>query len=428
MVPQLQLLNYLLTTGDYSVITTNGLTAENFPQFKKEFNYIYSYFKQYNKIPDSLTFITEFPSFELVDTAGVSVQFLLDKVNTEATRTALITNFNKVRELITTNRIDEALSLYIEGASKVSANKNLEASDLLTDISRYQEYIDKCSDFNKYYVSTGFPELDAILGGWDRTEEYATISARSGVGKTWVLLKSITASVNRGLKVGLYSGEMSANKIGYRFDTLMSHISNGQLTHGNINAANAYKSYLDNLQLDHGDAKFYVLTRDKINGKATVDALRGFIEKYDLDILFIDQHSLLDDSKSSRSAFEAAANISKDIKNLQVTKHIPIITVSQQNRTSIEPGKFAGTENISNSDRIAQDSTTIIFISQENDIMTLHIAKARDGGTGKDLRYAIDLDKGIFEYIVENEEDPEAAIASAQLEQYEPVDNPYSGY
>ena len=60
--------------------------------------------------------------------------------------------------------------------------------------------------------------------------------------------------------------------------------------------------------------------------------------------------------------------------------------------------------------------------------MTLHIAKARDGGTGKDLRYAIDLDKGIFEYIVENEEDPEAAIASAQLEQYEPVDNPYSGY
>ena len=59
MVPQLQLLNYLLTTGDYSVITTNGLTAENFPQFKKEFNYIYSYIHMDIKVDILLVNIKE---------------------------------------------------------------------------------------------------------------------------------------------------------------------------------------------------------------------------------------------------------------------------------------------------------------------------------------------------------------------------------
>ena len=36
--------------------------------------------------------------------------------------------------------------------------------------------------------------------------------------------------------------------------------------------------------------------------------------------------------------------------------------------------------------------------------MTMNIAKSRDGGTGKVLKYAVDLDKGKFDYIPEGDD------------------------
>ena len=144
----------------------------------------------------------------------------------------------------------------------------------------------------------------------------------------------------------------------------------------------------------------------------TVDTLVSFVEKYNLDILFIDQQTLLTDKNRARTSFEKAANISKDIKMLQVRKHIPIITVTQQNRTSVDENSFAGTEHIGQSDRIGQDSTTILGISQKDGIMTIHIVKARDGGTGKTLNYEIDLDTGKFEYIKEENEMEEISTDS----------------
>ena len=45
-----------------------------------------------------------------------------------------------------------------------------------------------------------------------------------------------------------------------------------------------------------------------------------------------------------------------------------------------------------------------MFLEQKDGVLTLHIAKARDGGSGKKLKYAIDLDKGVFSFMP-NEDD-----------------------
>ena len=135
-----------------------------------------------------------------------------------------------------------------------------------------------------------------------------------------------------------------------------------------------------------------------INGPAGVTALRAFIEKENLDILCIDQHSLLEDDRKARTPTERASNISKDLKNLQVLKKIPIIAVSQQNRSSTDE-KGATTSNIAQSDRISQDSTILIFLEQDNNVLTLNLVKARDSANNKKLKYACDLDKGILTFM-----------------------------
>lgn len=411
MLTQCQLLNKILATGDISIITNNGITSDYFTSLKNEFNYIYNHYKQYSQVPDLATFLNVFENFEVLE-VNESTDYLVNELRREKDESFLASTFNQIRSLLMDGKTDEAMDLFTTSSSKVGVNKHLDAVDILDDISRYDDYVDKCNDFMKYYISTGFKELDKILGGWDRNEELAVISARAGVGKSWILLKSITASVERGLRVGLFSGEMSINKVGYRFDTLMSHLSNGKIMHGNSDVAVDYKKFLDGLQSNH-KGNLYVLTPDRINGDATVDVLRGFIEKYNLDILFIDQHSLLQDQRHAKQAFERASNISKDLKILQTLKHIPIISVSQQNRSSIEEGKFAGTENIAQSDRIAQDATVILFLSMKDGIMTMNIGKSRDGGTGRVLNYEVDFNTGKFEFLPGDED---ADLFSAQFE------------
>ena len=143
--------------------------------------------------------------------------------------------------------VDDALQVYTQSQSLTSESKNLSCVDILKDTTRYQDYVDRCNDYLKFYVRTGFPELDEVIGGWDRNEELATIAARPGVGKSWVLLKCASAALEQGLQVGIYSGEMSERKVGYRFDTLVSHISNYAITKGIADVQNEYKSYIDTL-------------------------------------------------------------------------------------------------------------------------------------------------------------------------------------
>lgn len=396
---QLQALNYVLNTSNSTFITSNNLTEEFFSDYPEEFSYILNHIKQYDKVPDILTFLDKFPNFDVIQVTE-SPKYILDALFEDRNKRVIASIFNQIRNLLNDGKVNEALDLYATSSDIAVQAKHLDAVDIFKDTSRYDSYIEKCNDFSKYYISTGFKELDKIIGGWDRNEELATIVARSNVGKSWVLLKCALAAVEQGLRVGLYSGEMSANKVGYRLDTLISHISNVGITKGNGDLQNEYKRHIESLAGKYkGD--LLVLTPDMIEGPAGVTALRAFIEKENLDMLCIDQHSLLEDDRKAKNPVEKASNISKDLKNLQVMKHIPIISVSQQNRESTENG--VDLVHIAQSDRIGQDSTIVLFFQKMDNILSLHLVKSRDSENGAVINYAVDLNKGIFQYLPEDD-------------------------
>lgn len=395
---QEQIINYIIDTKDTSLIILNRLDDSFFPAYKSEWNYILNHFNTYGSIPDKESFLASFPDFDLIKVTE-PIQYLIDEIYKEKQNNQLAATFNKVRKLLIENKTEEALDTYKKAYEDLTCGVALSSIDILRDTSRYDAYIERLQSFDKYYVRTGLPELDSIIGGWDREEELATIVARTNVGKSWLLLKFAVAAAEQGLNVGIYSGEMSERKVGYRIDTLIQHISNGALVHGSSNIQADYKTYIDNLP-NRFKGSIKVLTPKMINGAAGVSALRAFIEKDKLDILFIDQHSLLEDDRKARNPVERASNISKDLKNLQVLKRIPIISVSQQNRASTDTG--VGTEHVAQSDRIAQDSTIILFFERHKDdksLLDIELVKSRDSVNDKKLTYRVDFNKGEFIYI-----------------------------
>ena len=418
---QLQVLNRILQKNDPSLIVLNGLDASFFPQYESEFGFIRGHYEKYGKIPDMASFLDRFPSFETIE-VNETDSYLIDELYRERNGNVLAKAFNKVRVLLQQGNVDDAMAEYRKAEQGLSSGRSLQSTDLVKDVSRYQDYLDRTRDFGKYYINTGFSELDSVIGGFDRQDELALVVARTNVGKSQWLMKSAVASLKQGLNVGMYSGEMSERKVGYRFDTAMSGISNGSISHGSLSVKQEYEKYIESLPSSVKRGCFKVITPQSISGPADVNALGAFIDKENLDILFIDQISLLEDQRKGRSPVEKYANISKDLKLLQTMKRIPIVSVSQQNRTATESGSVDTTQ-IAMSDRLGQDSTLVIFLEKKDSIIKMTLVKSRDSENGKVFEYNVDFNTGKWQYIPKEGDDSPAIDAS----RYEPTENEASG-
>lgn len=392
----------MLQTRDHSLLLVNNLDDTFFSDYAEEYQFIREHLSTYGQIPDKLTFANKYSTFDWIEVSE-NPNYLIDELYRDRNKRNLARIFNGIRDRINNDDVDGAMTLFTSSSQDILSSTHIDCVDIIRDVTRYDAYIERTKDFSKFYVKTGFDELDELIGGWDRFEELGTIVARPGVGKSWVILKCAMSAAKQGLRVGLYSGEMSELKVGYRFDTLAGHISNTGLIHGNAELMNTYKKFLDNLGNEFSGC-LKVITPKMIKHSATVTDLEAFIEKEKLDILFVDQHSLMEDQRKAKDPVTRAANISKDLKNLQVLKRIPIIAVSQQNRGAVDENAVLDVSHIAQADRIGQDSTVVVFLEQKDHVLTLHLAKARDAGTGAKLKYAIDLDKGIFDFMP-NEDD-----------------------
>lgn len=157
-----------------------------------------------------------------------------------------------------------------------------------------------------------------------------------------------------------------------------------------------------------------IITKKEIAGPATVGALGAFIEKEHLDMLVVDQVSLLKDQNKGDNPRISTLNISADLQNLQQAKKIPIIAVSQLNRTKNADTNddSINTEMISESDRLGQDASTVIGVIRDKkdpSVLKLQVVKSRNGPVGDTLTYHVDLGRGMFDYIpTERDKQPTA--------------------
>ena len=426
MTSQFQVLNKILQTKDYSFITLNNLTAEYFFNYRAEYEFIKAHYDTYHTVPDRLTFLNNFPDFIIQDVNEPN-NYLISQLYNDYNQSYLASRFNGIKKLLEADDTEGAIQYFLNAVDKLQVGSALTCTDIMSDTSRYDRYLDMIANQTKYFISTGFPELDKIITGIDRRNENMVIAARTGVGKSWLLLTIAAAASKQGLTVGIYSGEMSVDKVAYRIDTLLGKIDNRKISRGDLYYKDHYKNYLDSLRCS-GYGAIKVLTPNDIAGPATVDALQAFIEKEHLDILFIDQYSLLEDTSRAKAAHEKVANISKAVKNLQVLKQIPIISVSQMNRTKNED-KTQDTTQIALSDRIGQDATVILMLDKQDSEdpnhkgsykVTLNLVKSRDGGDGRKFEYLWDFNSGNYRYI------SNSADGVTQEEDFEELENSYN--
>ena len=394
----LQILNKIISTKDISIITDNNLTIDYFLEYEDEYSFIKEHFDNYKNVPDTETFINKFPDFELLE-VNESDRYLVDAIREEYLYSKSVPVIKKAAELLKSDANEASRYLQSELVN-LTPNYTTPYVDIIHSNSRVEMFEDKSNNKDKWFIPTGFEELDDIIYGWQCGEEFVVIFARTGIGKSWVLVKTVQHAWEIGKNVGYISPEMSADKIGYRFDTLNNHFSNMALVRGDKSkvSIDEYRQY--NEKLAEHNNRILVSTPMDFNKQVTVGKLRTFVQSNNLDMLAIDGITYMTDERYKRGDNKTTSltNISEDLMALSCELKIPILVVVQSNRGGTEKDT-PDLEDIRDSDGIAHNATKVISLNQKEEALVMKIKKNRDGKIGDKLTYLWDIDLGEFTWM-----------------------------
>lgn len=394
----LQILNKIISTKDISIITDNNLTIDYFLEYEDEYSFIKEHFDNYKNVPDTETFINKFPDFELLE-VNESDRYLVDAIREEYLYSKSVPVIKKAAELLKSDSNEASRYLQSELVN-LTPNYITPYVDIIHSNSRVEMFEDKSNNKDRWFIPTGFEELDDIIYGWQCGEEFVVIFARTGIGKSWVLVKTVQHAWEIGKNVGYVSPEMSADKIGYRFDTLNNHFSNMALVRGDKSkvSIDEYRQY--NEKLAEHNNRILVSTPMDFNKQVTVGKLRTFVQANNLDMLAIDGITYMTDERYKRGDNKTTSltNISEDLMELSCELKIPILVVVQSNRGGTEKDT-PDLEDIRDSDGIAHNATKVISLNQKEEALVMKIKKNRDGKVGDKLTYLWDIDLGEFTWM-----------------------------
>ena len=399
----LQIISKVLATKDISIIEDNLLTEDYFVGYEAEYRFLLEHDKEYGGVPDKATFLSKFPDIDLVEVSE-SDKYLIDTIREEYLYYKSVPVVQKVAELLKSDA-NAAAEYMVHALKELEPNYRLSGTDIVAQADeRYNQFIERREHQDDWFFTSGFEELDELIHGIQREEEYFVIFARTNQGKSWVLEKMCTHIWQIGFNVGYISPEMGASSIGYRFDTLYKNFSNKGLMWGRDTIEiDEYQQYIEELRSKQN--KFIVATPNDFTRKITVSKLRNWIKQYKLDLVAIDGITYMTDERFQRGDNKTTTltNISEDLMSLSMEMKVPILIVVQANRGGVSQDDNDGTpelETIRDSDGISHNASKVISIRQTKDgILKMEVKKQRFGAVGGKLNYQWDINTGNFTFV-----------------------------
>ena len=270
-----------------------------------------------------------------------------------------------------------------------------EAIDLMTEASKRPEGLSG--------VQSGFKDLDKITSGWQNSD-LVIIAARPAMGKTaFVLSMAKNMAVNFNIPVAVFSLEMSNVQLVNRLIVNVTEIAGEKIKSGQLRKDEWFQ--LDQRIKLLYDAPIFVDDTPSLSVFELRTKARRLVKEHKVKCLIIDYLQLMNASGMSFGSREQEVSIiSRSLKGLAKELNIPIIALSQLNRSvetrsikdNTPDAKRPQLSDLRESGAIEQDADIVCFIhrpeyykifedSHGNDLRgkaEIIIAKHRNGSTG----------------------------------------------
>ncbi len=247
-------------------------------------------------------------------------------------------------------------------------------------------------------IPSGFTDVDRMTAGWQKSD-LIILAARPGMGKTaFVLSMARNIGVDFNIPVAMFSLEMSSIQLVTRLISSETQLSADKLKKGNL------ENYeWEQLNAKIGklvDAPIYIDDTPALSIFELRAKCRRLKAQYNIQIIIVDYIQLMstgEDNKGNRE--QEISTISRSLKALAKELNVPIIVLSQLNR-SVETragSKRPILSDLRESGAIEQDADLVCFIYRpeyyklEQDeqgnstrgMAELIIAKHRNGALGE---------------------------------------------
>jgi len=290
---------------------------------------------------------------------------------------------------------------------------------LIKTVNEIEENRKKTDDITG--VPSGFASLDRLTAGWQKTD-LIILAARPSVGKTaFALNLAMNAAMNasKQFPVAVFSLEMGAGQIVKRMLSAVTDVSMEAITRGKM--AEHEFVQLSQRMGKLAQAKIFLDDQAALNIFELRAKARRLKQKHDIQLIIIDYLQLMQASvDKSGNREQEISKISRDLKALAKELEVPIIALSQLNR-SVETRKESKVPQLSDlreSGAIEQDADLVMFLYRpeyhgiNNDAMgetiegetQIHIAKHRNGSTGmekvrfiKEYQRFVDMEDNRFD-------------------------------
>ena len=413
---ELKILSKIIQDKDYNILKNNNLSKNDFKDYiikdgkqlyliSDIITFIDNYYNQSFQIPDINTIHTKYPELN-IDTEGLDNinPFIttLKKLNKDTALINIMTQANKIHQNQGSKDAINYLQWELEKLEAIS--EEVKGYDLIQNIDdRVNDFKELQKNPKQSFISTGFKELDQIIGGWLREEELAVIQARSGQSKTFLLLKFLFEAFIRGENVLLYEPEMSTKVIGYRIDVLADEkheISNFSLLRGDrFFDVKKYEELAKKLK-EHKNHFYYLCPEDFPNGCSVTD-LKNWCKKNKITIVGIDGieiPDLIDERSNGKNTEEwkQLTHISADLLKMSKTLKIPVIITAQAK--NIDKKENLSINTIGGSYGITRKATLMFVIKKSDKELEIKIEKNRNGKDTDALNYRTNLDVGVWSF------------------------------
>ena len=261
--------------------------------------------------------------------------------------------------------------------------------------THFYQYLNDVAEGNKRpFLSTGFYNLDDILGGGLIEQGLITLAGRPGQGKTVVGLCIAENVAAAGGKVLYESLEMSENQLMARRVARDSGVSFSKLMNGSFDLSDEETWRRISKSLSTLSQRRLII--NDVNAKME-DIERHVRQAGKLDLIVIDHLGLVIPDKMSDSLYIPTTMICHALKRLAKATKTPILMLCQLNRANTgRQDKRGHLSDLRNSGAIEEDSDAVIFIhrdayylpmdqqpkSWEPQTMELSVEKNRHGATG----------------------------------------------
>ncbi len=249
-------------------------------------------------------------------------------------------------------------------------------------------------------LPSGFTDLDRTTGGWQRSN-LIILAARPGMGKTaFVLSMARNMAVEQRKSVAFFSLEMSAADLIMRLVAAETGIRNDKLRRADL--TNSEWGELVEKLTALTDAPLIIDDTPGLSVFELRAKCRRLKQQYDIECIIIDYLQLMSGGSETKGNREQEiSTISRSLKTLSKELNIPVIALSQLNR-SVESrnvsSKRPQLSDLRESGAIEQDADMVLFIYRPEyykldfddgtpgaGMADLIIAKHRNGGL-KDIR------------------------------------------